>query len=1496
MRGKTLSPSFSGEDPCPIACTEAGVSPGNWTVYHSVDRLSYCNSSLILSFSAFSPLDDPNVGNTLRACAVPNIGQDNAVHSVRDGSSRTATVPKSARAQTASFNETTVLNNKQPTSAQALWNTESPELVQTNIPALAEQLQTFLDVMDASEADNIPRLLFIHDSASSTSIGIYAGSGVTTSPLVSTLSAHVSEKGYYGDALVQACKAIRVNSTIASNSTLSNGYERAIFAAVGIAASSGPNSLAKAQRAVSRWANSSCVTEGYAHESTLPTSLETVVLAKRRGTGSQLVKRGTCSTTTVYSGDLCADLAKRCGISTAELLKYNSKSDFCTTLRVPQLVCCSEGKLPVPEPDSNGNCKPHEVHADESCWSIANDNSLLFSPDDLEKYNKKTWGWGGCKNLQANTIICLSPGSPPLPKPVPNAMCGPVKPGTIAPPYGTDLATLNPCPLNSCCNTWGFCGTTGEFCLPLPEGQAPGAPQPIGAPNCISNCGTDIVNNGSPPSSFISIGYFEGYGISRRCQAVDIRNIDMSKYTHIHFAFATITPGSYDVNMADIINQYYYFKRLQGVKKILSFGGWTFSTDPATYRIFREGVLGASRDRMAQNIANFIISEGLDGVDIDWEYPAAPDIPDIPDIPTADPEEGENYYLFLQKLRSLLPSDKSVSFAAPASFWYLRGFPIAKIVEVVDYIVYMTYDLHGQWDYGNKWTDPGCPGGNCLRSHLNATETLNALSMITKAGVPTNKIAVGIASYGRSFQMTDPQCTGPMCTYTGKASGATPGRCTNTAGYISNAEIREILANNPTARKLSDDNGADMLVYNDDQWVSYMADDTKARRINMYRSMNFLGTTDWAISLDNAGLLDEDSGGDDADNDGSDGSGDLGLGRFPGLVFEERKLGKGAVQPTYHKGCKKYKKEMQESWLESGEIADAAIKYSPDNKFQSALDIYFGGQSAKEPERFLIFASSKRDGRSEPAQVDNDEDYKAWKSELEKAEEAFQNNYDPALLDPADFEPLFDEGELTHEMKTECIEARWFTTLQCSLLCQGGLCTETYDGYVVCSSCNATTDEHPYKREEFHDNFTDTNMSDWKVYGGKFQVSSAGLDAEAATEGEAIVYSHKMADFIFEADLSFSVTGASGNAGLVFRATQPDDAELGHRVSNYFAGVSPSSGHVFLNRGPDNVQLSSAKVDMQVGKTMHIKVQAVNETISVYVGDMSTPKIVQKDATFEDGFNGVQVHNTSATFSNVQMIPVVRQRGILDSCSSFYRATAEDTCQTIAAEHTAISLAQFHKWNPALGDDCAGLKTDYFYCVAQESAFSLKSKYHNDCTGDVHNDVVVGHDEGLCIDTGCAVASLDIASTGGCPNGQVQISYWEKPGCTGKWFGYGYGSRDTCRSLWTDGWKFGALHLRCAEPLSDCENQYSCKADPEPARGICEAPPKDPPAAFTLKAKTGADCGGSVHKELSVARDGGGACLNTGCHVGSLEIAELGDCPDGEIRISYWGGENCASS
>jgi GH18 family chitinase len=134
----------------------------------------------------------------------------------------------------------------------------------------------------------------------------------------------------------------------------------------------------------------------------------------------------------------------------------------------------------------------------------------------------------------------------------------------------------------------------------------------------------------------------------------------------------------------------------------LSFGGWSFSTDYDTFPIFRQGVTVGERQTFANNVASFIVDNGLDGVDFDWEYPGAPD---IPGIPPGSPDDGPNYLDFLRLVRAALPAGKSLAIAAPASYWYLRGFPIADIANVVDYIVYMTYDLHGQWDYGNAFSE-----------------------------------------------------------------------------------------------------------------------------------------------------------------------------------------------------------------------------------------------------------------------------------------------------------------------------------------------------------------------------------------------------------------------------------------------------------------------------------------------------------------------------------------------------------------------------------------------------------------------------------------------------------------------------------------------------------------------------------------------------------------------------------------------------------------------
>ena len=186
----------------------------------------------------------------------------------------------------------------------------------------------------------------------------------------------------------------------------------------------------------------------------------------------------------------------------------------------------------------------------------------------------------------------------------------------------------------------------------------------------------------------------------------------------------------------------------------------------------------------------------------------------------------------------------------------------------------MTYDLHGQWDYGSKFSNPGCKTGNCLRSHVNKTETQTALSMVTKAGVPSNKIMVGVSSYGRSFKMVDSSCTGVTCKFTGspKLSNAEPGMCTDTSGYIADAEIQALIeAEDSDVKTWFDDASDSNIMTWNGNWVAYMDSFTKYTRIQWVKGLNFGGTTDWAVDLQEfQDPIDDGDGEDDGDIDNAE--------------------------------------------------------------------------------------------------------------------------------------------------------------------------------------------------------------------------------------------------------------------------------------------------------------------------------------------------------------------------------------------------------------------------------------------------------------------------------------------------------------------------------------------------------------------------------------------------------------------------------------------------
>ncbi|OBT40386.1 hypothetical protein VE00_10085 [Pseudogymnoascus sp. WSF 3629] len=830
---------------CPAPYQE-GIYPSNWTTYHSLDRLALCNQTQLLDFAVYNPIDSPNTHISIRATyGVPDTFVSNEA-------ARRENAEVSAKCGTATKTAVTV--------QRASWGKEKSLDIEStqNVVEAAKQIQRFLSADEQCDLN----LIFGYAQEGAVAVGTYVGGRMDNHGAANTVIQqfinHVETNGMSQKLLFQYCG-------------VDADY---VF---GIVASTAANNLPDVQSIIRSWADGKCVIDHDSIEEIPNVDVwmfpETGILSLApvsNGTSSnstqhsnsarnirpdhhlsnQHNKRAECTKyKSVASGDICETLVTKCAITAAQFTSYNPAPNLCSTLVVGQVVCCSAGTVPdlSPKPGADGSCSSYPVKSGEFCAAIAAANSITV--EKIESYNTKTWGWMGCNSLQSGQKICLSTGSPPMPAAVVNTVCGPQVPGTPKPAASVALASLNPCPLNACCNIWGQCGTTSEFCTisSSPTG-APGTSAP-GINGCISNCGTAIVNNSNPPASFLKIGYFEAWNLERPCHRMDVSSIDTSQYTHIHFAFAIVT-DDYRVDIDAVADQFNKFLALKGTKRILSFGGWSFSTDQDSQPIFGNAVSAANRKKFADNVVEFVIATGLDGVDFDWEYPGAPD---IPVGVGGNPADGENYYQFLVQVRAGLnakDASKSLSIAMPASFWYLKGFPVSKLTTYLNYVVYMTYDLHGQWDYNNQWSSPGCPSGNCLRSHTNMTETINALSMLTKAGMPASKIIVGVPSYGRSFKMTTAGCTGPMCTFTGPLSGAAKGRCTGTAGYISNSEIKEIINRGVNIQKIWNvDELTDILVYDSTEWVAYMSAATRETRTAKYKSLNMGGTVDWAIDL-----------------------------------------------------------------------------------------------------------------------------------------------------------------------------------------------------------------------------------------------------------------------------------------------------------------------------------------------------------------------------------------------------------------------------------------------------------------------------------------------------------------------------------------------------------------------------------------------------------------------------------------------------------------------
>ncbi|WP_159466655.1 glycoside hydrolase family 18 protein [Dyadobacter sp. 3J3] len=335
----------------------------------------------------------------------------------------------------------------------------------------------------------------------------------------------------------------------------------------------------------------------------------------------------------------------------------------------------------------------------------------------------------------------------------------------------------------------------------------------------------------------VVIGYVGGFhGL------VDTDKIDVKKLTHINYAFVNIENGlAFLTNeKTDSTN----FRKLNLLKKVnpdlkilISIGGWAWSGR------FSDAVLTeSSRGKFAKSSVNIIRKYKLDGVDIDWEYPAMPG--DSGNV--YRPEDKQNFTLMFEAIRKELDifekedgQEKLLTTAVAGWEEFIPHSEMGKAQEYLDFVNLMTYDLfsgdtvvHHAGLYptdrfkSNRSTDSG------VKAYL-------------KAGVPASKIVVGLPFYGRAFTL-------------GKDSKTVLGETSVAKEYIDGyTYIKDSLVNKKGYKEYRDNVAHAPYLYNEKTKVFIGYDDEKsvAEKCKYVLDNKLAGVMFWEYNSDPKGYL-----------------------------------------------------------------------------------------------------------------------------------------------------------------------------------------------------------------------------------------------------------------------------------------------------------------------------------------------------------------------------------------------------------------------------------------------------------------------------------------------------------------------------------------------------------------------------------------------------------------------------------------------------------------
>lgn len=203
--------------------------------------------------------------------------------------------------------------------------------------------------------------------------------------------------------------------------------------------------------------------------------------------------------------------------------------------------------------------------------------------------------------------------------------------------------------------------------------------------------------------------------------------------THINYAFGHVNETFNGVRVAneERLKQIMTLKGQRPDLKILvSIGGW------GSGRFSEMAADEQNRLSFAQDCQRIVKEFGLDGIDIDWEYPTS----SAANI-SSSPDDTENFTLLMRDIRQAIGKDKLLTLASVSSAQYIN---FRAILNDIDFVNIMSYDMANAPRHHSSLYRASISG------HLTCDDAVKAH---INAGIPVERLVMGMPFYGRGGKL-----------------------------------------------------------------------------------------------------------------------------------------------------------------------------------------------------------------------------------------------------------------------------------------------------------------------------------------------------------------------------------------------------------------------------------------------------------------------------------------------------------------------------------------------------------------------------------------------------------------------------------------------------------------------------------------------------------------------------------------------------------------------